>query len=42
MQVEDSPRAALDINESELEFLDAFLKKVKGNRKSNPAQSQWN
>lgn len=43
MQVEDPPRSGIDINESELEFLDAIVKKVKKGRKSNTPHSQnWN
>lgn len=43
MQVEDSARSGLDINESELEFLDAIVKKVKSSRKANiNQQAQWN
>ena len=44
MQVEDSSRSGLDINESELEFLDAIVKKVKSSRKANLGHTtpQWN
>lgn len=44
MQVEDSPRSGLDINEGELEILDNFLKKVKSSRKANITHTtpQWN
>lgn len=44
MQVEDSARSGLDINETELECLEVMLKKVRSSKKPNVSHStpQWN